>query len=69
MKKQIKHFVSNKDMAGMGVPVCNGFGFSNITQSDLPALPEEVAKTRKHVTCKNCRRTRVFRKLKMPKGE
>lgn len=63
-KKQVKHFVPDKDSEGMGVPACNCFGFSSITQGDLPALPEEVAKTKRGVTCKNCRRTRIFRKLK-----
>ena len=61
-KKRIKHFVPDKDAWGSGVPACNIFqekGWPN-----LPALPDEVAKTRRGVTCGNCRRTRVFRKLK-----
>ena len=70
-KKQVKHFVPNKDKYGdnrgeMGTPACKCFGYSHCTQDFyfLPTLPEEIAKTRKQVTCKNCRRTRVFRKIK-----
>lgn len=60
-KKQVKHFVPNKNY-NSGTPACNGFqceGFPN-----LETFPDETAKTRRNVTCKNCRRTRVFRKLK-----
>lgn len=63
-KKQTKHFVPDKDNIGSGTPACNCF-------QDLPGWPDlsahtawgEVAKTKRGVTCKNCRRTRIFRKL------
>lgn len=62
-KKQTKHFVPNKGSLGYGTPACNAFqdlpGWPN-----LAALLDETAKTRRGVTCGNCRRTRVFRKLK-----
>lgn len=58
-KKQVKHFVPNKTRYGGGEPACNCysgyFGFED---------DGEVAKTRRGVTCKRCRRTRVFRKMK-----
>lgn len=60
--KQTKHFVPNKDSIGTGTPACNTF--QEPDWPDLEALPQEVAKTRRQVTCKNCRKTRVFRKLK-----
>jgi len=62
-KEKIKHFVPDKDYDGNGLPACNCFqgGFEAVS---LPALPEEIAKRRRGVTCGNCRRTRVFRKLK-----
>lgn len=66
-KKQTEHFVPNKDGLGMGIPACSCFGYGKYddgTRRLLPALPEEVAKTRRGVTCERCRRTRVFRKLK-----
>ena len=66
-KKQTKHFVPNKNDYRGGVPACHGFGRSTISGRFLSALGppfEEVAKTRRGVTCGNCRRTRVFRKLK-----
>jgi len=55
MKK--KHFVPNR----IYVPE-NGFAACN---EGFYALGDygEVAKTRRQVTCRNCRRTRVFRKL------
>ena len=61
MKKQTKHFVLNKE-AIFSTPVCNIFqepGWPN-----LGALPDETAKGRRDTNCGNCRRTRVFRKLK-----
>lgn len=61
-KKQTKHFIPGKDCIGTGIPACNAFQEPNWPY--LPALPQEVAKTRRGVTCGNCRRTRVFRKLK-----
>ena len=58
-KKQTKHFVPDKRN---DTPACNGFQCKD--WPNLAALPDEIAKTRRDVTCKNCRRTRVFRKLK-----
>ena len=57
MKK--KHFVPNR----FYYTPENGFAACN---QEFYALGDcgEVAKTRKDVTCGNCRRTRVFRKLK-----
>ncbi len=65
-KKQTKHFVPNedRDKCGMGVPACSCFGYGRFTRTLLPALPEEIAKTRRGVNCGNCRRTRIFRRLK-----
>jgi len=63
MKKQTKHFVLNKDAWGCGTPACNCF-------QDLPDWPElkalqgEIAKGRRDTTCRNCRRTKIFRKVK-----
>jgi hypothetical protein len=63
-KKQVKHFVSNKDSNGSGFPACGCFWFS----AGNPELGHthwgEVAKTRRGVTCRRCRNTRVFRGLK-----
>ena len=61
-----KHFVPKKNERGDGVPACHGFGgFGNGDFLWAFKTPfREVARTRKDVTCKNCRRTRVFRKLK-----
>ena len=63
-KKQTKHFVLSKSKTNMGIPVCNCFGYGRYTRTSLPALPEEVAKTRRGVTCKNCKRTKLFRKVR-----
>ena len=62
--KRTKHFISNKNSFGDGVPACDGYSFGSY--KDLYAFSDagEIAKTRKEVTCKNCRRTRVFKKLK-----
>lgn len=70
MKK--KHFVLNKNIKAVpgegnggigGIPAGNCFGVHGIK---IPAWTNwgDIAKTRRGVTCKNCRRTRVFRKLK-----
>lgn len=60
-RKQTKHFVLEKDDDGAGTPACNCFqelpNFPN-----LIAIPNEIAKTRRDTTCKNCRRTKIFRK-------
>ena len=64
-KKQTKHFVPNKDSEGSGIAACNGFtGSYGIVSYPAHTHWGEVAKTRRGVTCGNCRRTRVFRKLK-----
>lgn len=62
-KKQIKHFVPNL-ICKVGTPACQGFNFNG--NRDMPAFVDdgEIAKTRRGVTCGNCRRTRIFRKLK-----
>jgi len=57
-KKQIRHFVPIRPyVPDSGPAACN---------SDFYAIGTmgEVAKTRRGVTCGNCRRTRIFRKLK-----
>ena len=58
--KRLKHFIPKKDSLGDGTPACNCFG------DNLYAFKifEEVARTRRDVICKNCQKTRVFRKLK-----
>ena len=61
-KKQVKHFVPNKDDSGSGIPACNGY--NSIGALSAWESFGEVAKTRRGVTCGRCRRTRVFRKLK-----
>ena len=63
-KKQIKHFVPEKNERGDGVPACNGFADKDIGSLIIFSGWGEIAKTRRDVTCGNCRRTRVFRKLK-----
>ncbi|KKN53848.1 hypothetical protein LCGC14_0598070 [marine sediment metagenome] len=66
-EKQTKHFVPNRynDNRGeMGIPICHCFGHGRFTRSLLPALPEEIAKTRRGVTCGNCKRTKLFRKVR-----
>jgi hypothetical protein len=61
--KQIKHFVPEKLYEGKwGYPACRCY--QNSILGCLVALSDEAAKTKNQVTCKNCRRTRVFRKLK-----
>ncbi len=62
MKKQILHFVPFKIDGDHGTPACNAF--QEPGWSGLSTLLKETAGTRKQVTCKNCRRTRIFRKLK-----
>lgn len=64
-KKQIKHFVPHiATFMNGGVPACQCYNFNG--NRDMPAFADdgEIAKTRRGVTCKNCRKTRVFRKLK-----
>ena len=61
-KKWTQHFVPNKARWGGGIPACNGFQCKGFPT--LEAFSDETAKTRRGVTCGNCRRTRVFRKLK-----
>lgn len=65
-KKQTKHFVADKDTEGSGITACNCFGYGEHPRIPLSGHIHwgEVAKTRRGVTCGNCRRTRVFRKLK-----
>ena len=62
-KKQIKHFVTGKYfiVPKYGYPVCHCYGDIS---GYLIALLDEGTRIRKKVTCGNCRRTRVFRKLK-----
>ncbi len=64
-KKQTKHFVPNKTkgVSGSGIPACNCF---NYWECPLPAWVGfgEVARTRAGVTCKNCQKTKVFRKIR-----
>lgn len=61
MKK--KHFVPNKNSYG-GTPACKCYDFG--TFHNLIAFEDagEVAKTRRSVTCGNCRRTKKFRGVK-----
>ena len=62
-KKQIKHFIPKGfDLVPRcGYPACHCY-HSDI--GEVCAFSNEGNLTRKGVTCKNCRRTRVFRKLK-----
>ena len=62
-KKQTKHFVPVKIDGDHETPACNCFQ-ELPDWPNLSALSVETAKTRRQVTCGNCRRTRVFRKLK-----
>jgi len=65
--KQVKHFVPEKSHQGKwGYPACRCY--KNSLSGYLIALWDEVAKTRRGVTCGNCRRTRAF-KGKVFKGE
>jgi hypothetical protein len=64
-KKQIKHFIPKRfdinPSLKCGYPACHCYhGYTG----ELCALSDEGNLTRKGVTCRNCRRTRVFRKLK-----
>ena len=57
-KKQVKHFVPNRPwVPENGPPACDQTWYALDDQG-------EVAKTQRQVTCKNCRRTRAFKKLK-----
>ena len=63
-KKQVKHFVTGKSPIGpghYGYPVCHCY---KSIVGYLIAFNDEGSRIRKKVTCGNCRRTRVFRKLK-----
>jgi len=64
-KKQIKHFIPEEFIFApkCGYPACHCYR-SNSLDTETCALPSEGTLTRKGVTCKNCRRTKVFRKLK-----
>ncbi len=62
MEKQIKHFVSKKsDLGNWGYPACHCYKNRN---GYLVAIGIEYSVIKGSVTCKNCRRTRVFKKLK-----
>ena len=66
-KKPTKHFVSVIDRsADGGSGLSGGVPAGNCYGKKLPAWTGfgEIAKTRRGVTCGNCRKTRVFRKLK-----
>ena len=59
-KKQVKHFVQNKNSYGNGIPACGVFtgqGFKGYAITTFG----EIAKTRRGVTCGRCRNTVVFR--------
>ena len=57
-KKQIKHFVVEIfPISRSGIPACNLGAY-------IFDANGTIAKTRRGVTCGNCRRTRIFRKLK-----
>ena len=58
-KEQTKHFVPDKRN---DTPACNAF--QEPDWPNLAALSDEIAKGRRDTNCGNCRRTRVFRKLK-----
>lgn len=60
-KKRVKHFVPNKDERGAGVPACHCFqdGKGYFLMAFLIGF-NEVAITRRGVTCGNCRRTHEF---------
>ena len=64
MKKKTKHFVPNKNYNGSGYPACNGYTDCQGSSFLAYAAWGEIAKTRRSVTCGNCRRTRIFRKIK-----
>lgn len=63
-KKQVKHFIPEEFTwhPKVGYPACHCY--RNGIMGYLVALKDEGNLTRRGVTCKNCRRTRVFRKLK-----
>ena len=61
-KKQIKHFVIRKSYGTKyGYPICHCY---KSMVGYLIAFNSEGSRIRKKVTCGNCKRTRVFRKLK-----
>ena len=61
-KKQIKHFIPKEFTCASkcGYPACHCYRNGGM---EVCALSDEGNLTRKGITCKNCRRTRVFRKL------
>jgi len=70
-KKQTKHFVPDEDsyndnrgsaLTLIGIPACKCY--RDFNGASLKAFRKETAKTRRGITCGNCQRTRVFRKLK-----
>lgn len=63
-KKQTRHFVPDKDRLGNGVPACHCFDHSLVKNMPALAYIGEVARTRKQVTCGNCKRTKLFRKVR-----
>ena len=56
-KKQVRHFVPDKDIHGNGYPACNCYGWGR----RVLVVFGEIAKTRRGVTCGRCRNTAVFR--------
>ena len=62
MKKQILHFVAKKlDRINAGYPVCSCY---HDEYGKLVALDDEFTTNKKKVTCKNCKRTKLFRGVK-----
>ena len=61
-EKQTKHFVPKKsDLGRFGYPACHCYHNRN---GLLVALSDEASFRRKGTTCKNCQRTKIFRKVK-----
>ena len=61
-KKQIKHFMIGKSPIGdYGYPACHCY---KSLIGYLMAFKDEATRIRKKVTCRNCRGTLVFRKVK-----
>ncbi len=59
--KQTKHFVPKKSTLGRwGYPACHCY---HDRDGLLVALSDETSLCRKGTTCKNCRKTKIFRKV------
>jgi len=68
MTKKTKHYIPHKEKGLwgrnplIGYPACSCFRDHN--RSPLKAFKDESARNRGDTTCGNCKRTKIFRKIK-----